>query len=556
MPDKMLYKWLQQSKNPLGVVNFCFLVVLLFSTLLMWREAVVLESAYMDNQRNQINTVMTALDRQLQYNIDELLFLRNSMQTALAVPVSERTNQAMHNLQQLQTLPFWQLARPFNQRQPLPINGVGKVFLNRYPWLIRDGDELNREISAVLDFSYILKLAGSRDGLEHLTQYTSRAGFFVAGEQTANNREIITRYQRLIERPYFSRHNDRDNPSREIIWSDFSESDGESHTRLINVSVPVDYHNRWFGVLSIDFTPQAMRHFLKESLETPQDGTVILYSPAFDVIAASAPENERLPLFNERQKADVQKAMQNANEGNMRMTTHFISWSRLHNYDGVLVRVHSLREGIAGEYGTITIVLTLLWVVSTLMLLGSWYVIRKLMMQMMNMQRKLRWRANYDELTRVYSRGAFFEQAYHQAKECQLQGQPYSLIQMDLDHFKQINDTWGHEAGDKVLMHTGAMLLAALREQDIAGRVGGEEFCILLPGTGRIDAARVAERIRERLNAREILIRPGQTLKIHASFGISSSDEQQVYAIDRLQSIADDRLYKAKDAGRNCICWE
>ncbi len=559
MLDKTPYRWLQLKKNPLGVVNFCFIVVLLFSTLLMWREAVVLEGAYATSQRNQLNSIATSLDRQLQHNIDELLFFRNAMQSALADPGHQLlSGHLVEDMQRLRSFSHWQLFRRINQRHPLPINGVSDAFIGSYPLLLlRDDDDLQREMSAVLDFSYILKLAGGHQQLKHQLQYTSRAGYFVSEQEVANDASIAKRYQQLIERPYFIHHNDRENPQRGLIWSYFSEAGIDNRPeKIISVSVPVDYERRWYGVLSIDFPRHCMHQFLKDAMDNTENGAVILYNPNFDVIAASSPEMQEKSLFTADQKVDLQAAMQRSNEGEMRMTTHFITWSKLHSYDGVLVRLHTLREGIAGEYGSITIVLALLWMVSTLMLVGSWYAIRLMMKRMMNMQRKLRWRANYDGLTRVYSRGAFFEQAHHRARECREEEQPYSIIQLDLDHFKQINDTWGHEAGDRVLAHAGSILLGTLREQDIAGRVGGEEFCILLPGTGLADATRVAERLRARLNAQEILVSQDQTLRIQASFGVSSSEEQQDYAVDHLQSVADGRLYRAKKAGRNQVCWQ
>lgn len=131
---------------------------------------------------------------------------------------------------------------------------------------------------------------------------------------------------------------------------------------------------------------------------------------------------------------------------------------------------------------------------------------------------------------------------------------PFCVIQIDLDHFKGINDTWGHQAGDKALLHAAGIVRQALRGDDIAGRVGGEEFCIILPGTLLPDAAAIAERIRERLNSKEILVRPHTTIRISASFGISCAVLEQDYDFEHLQSVADRRLYQAKQAGRNRIC--
>nr|BES09407.1 hypothetical protein Ef18B006LT_25020 [Escherichia fergusonii] len=125
---------------------------------------------------------------------------------------------------------------------------------------------------------------------------------------------------------------------------------------------------------------------------------------------------------------------------------------------------------------------------------------------------------------------------------------------MDLDHFKSINDRFGHQAGDRVLSHAAGLISRSLRAQDVAGRVGGEEFCIVLPCANLAQAQEIAERIRLRLNEKEILIARSTTLRISASLGVSSTEETGDYDFEQLQSLADGRLYLAKQAGRNRVC--
>lgn len=83
----------------------------------------------------------------------------------------------------------------------------------------------------------------------------------------------------------------------------------------------------------------------------------------------------------------------------------------------------------------------------------------------------------------------------------------------------RVNDTWGHDAGDKVSGHTGALLRATLRKQEIIDRIDDEKFCIMLPGSGRLDTARVAEGIRERLNSKEMPIGPNDTMYLGLIWG-------------------------------------
>lgn len=98
------------------------------------------------------------------------------------------------------------------------------------------------------------------------------------------------------------------------------------------------------------------------------------------------------------------------------------------------------------------------------------------------LQSSLQWQAWHDTLTRLYNRGALFEKARPLAKMCQTHKHPFSVIQVDLDHFKAINDRFGHRAGDRVLSHAAGLISRSLRPQYVAGRVGGEEFCVILHG--------------------------------------------------------------------------
>ncbi len=199
--------------------------------------------------------------------------------------------------------------------------------------------------------------------------------------------------------------------------------------------------------------------------------------------------------------------------------------------------------------------LALLWALFTAMLLISWLVIRRMVSNMYARQSSLQWQAWHDPLTRLNNRGALFERARILAQQCQQQSLPFSVIQIDLDHFKSINDRFGHQAGDKVLSHAAGIIASGLRENDVAGRVGGEEFCVVLPGVALPEASVVAERIRARIDSKEILVKKSTTLHITASFGVSCAHEKGNYNFEQLQSIADTRLYLAKQGGRNQVIW-
>jgi diguanylate cyclase (GGDEF)-like protein len=124
---------------------------------------------------------------------------------------------------------------------------------------------------------------------------------------------------------------------------------------------------------------------------------------------------------------------------------------------------------------------------------------------------------------------------------------------IDIDHFKNVNDTYGHQIGDLVLQKLGAVFLETLRDIDRVGRVGGEEFAVVLPQTDEVRAIEVAERLRQLVEATEIALKHGLPLHFTISIGVTTLVDTKAN-IDTLLGQADQALYKAKHLGRNQVC--
>lgn len=161
------------------------------------------------------------------------------------------------------------------------------------------------------------------------------------------------------------------------------------------------------------------------------------------------------------------------------------------------------------------------------------------------------WReARKDALTGALSRTAFHDRARQVLSAARRSAEPVSLVMIDLDHFKNVNDSFGHAGGDAVLAAAAAMLQAEVRPSDDFGRLGGEEFVLLLDGTEAERAVDIAERLRERLAGMAV---PGYPeLRITASFGVAEAG-LGADKVDTLLEAADKALYAAKRAGRNCV---
>jgi diguanylate cyclase (GGDEF)-like protein len=160
-------------------------------------------------------------------------------------------------------------------------------------------------------------------------------------------------------------------------------------------------------------------------------------------------------------------------------------------------------------------------------------------------------RAHTDQLTGLPNRRAFDAQFGAALDRADRYGEPVAVIMCDVDRFKGVNDTHGHQVGDRVLQTVGAALKLGVRAVDSCARLGGEEFVVLLPRTGRAGALELAERLRRAVEARAIRV-DGRELRVTASFGVAVFPTS-VTARDDLLPAADRALYQAKRDGRNCV---
>jgi diguanylate cyclase (GGDEF)-like protein len=165
---------------------------------------------------------------------------------------------------------------------------------------------------------------------------------------------------------------------------------------------------------------------------------------------------------------------------------------------------------------------------------------------------RLRLMSQTDPLTGLDNRRHLNDRLEEMFQHAQRLSEPFSCVMCDLDHFKSVNDTHGHQAGDEVLKQLSSILKEEAREIDRVGRYGGEEFMLLLPGTVLDAAVTFAERVRKRIAGHTFSF-PGGTLTRTASFGVSGWPHPKIRACDSLVRAADDALYVAKEMGRNRV---
>jgi two-component system, cell cycle response regulator len=169
-----------------------------------------------------------------------------------------------------------------------------------------------------------------------------------------------------------------------------------------------------------------------------------------------------------------------------------------------------------------------------------------------NVNERLQELSMTDSLTGLYNRLFFQKRITYEYQRAMRYRKPLALLMLDLDHFKKVNDTFGHQFGDYVLHHASSLLAGCVRQVDILARYGGEEIVVACPETDVAKSLIVAERIRTKLESAEFKKDSANT-KITASIGISVCPDDRIKDADELLRTADEALYRAKQDGRNCI---
>jgi two-component system cell cycle response regulator len=172
--------------------------------------------------------------------------------------------------------------------------------------------------------------------------------------------------------------------------------------------------------------------------------------------------------------------------------------------------------------------------------------------KLLNAHEALHYRSTHDSLTGLWNRSAILDTLGTEWERSRREGTHLSIAMVDLDHFKRVNDTHGHLAGDAVLSRVAQTMQGMMRPYDAVGRYGGEEFLIVLPGCDDLNALRVADRLCSRIAGEAISLSEG-SVYITASAGVAATGVEIATDVGNLIRLADAALYRAKDSGRNRV---
>lgn len=283
-----------------------------------------------------------------------------------------------------------------------------------------------------------------------------------------------------------------------------------------------------------------------------QDGTVLARAPHIEGLLGTRPIGDQShlnPVFrNDSGVFVTQKSV-------IDQTARLVGHAKLDGLPLFIVVTLPLSGVLASWYQQLTLVCVALALVTLAGMLISLHLVNasRLQERYTGMIEEM---ALLDPLTGIANRRQFFDTGKREFSRSHRSRRVLSVLMLDLDYFKKINDRWGHPTGDLVLKTFSTIVASGLRQQDCVGRLGGEEFAVILPETSAAEAAIIAERIRHAVESSETMhAESGESVRITVSIGIASIADD-ITSFEALLSRADRCLYQAKGIGRNRVVYD
>ena len=357
----------------------------------------------------------------------------------------------------------------------------------------------------------------------------------------------------IAGREFFTRL--RDDPVRRVILLGPTESPVNGRRALL-VAHRLRRHDGGFAGVSVAEIPiERFEGILAGGVSGAHDIASLRTSTLALVarhpeIPGDRRESEFAPESLGRQLAEGRLAGTFAERSRIDDRDRVHAFRRLEAFD-LVVTVGYAPEDFLREYRRDALVMLVEALALGVLAVGATIMIHRSWRRQENVSQELARQARTDSLTGLANRRRFFEVAEAELARAGRYRSNLAVLMVDIDHFKEVNDAYGHSTGDLVLRQLGALCLGLLREVDTVGRVGGEEFAILLPETDLAAGMEVAERLRAAVESHRVPREEGLPIAITVSIGVAASAPGK--NLDTLMSQSDSALYEAKRSGRNRV---
>ncbi|KUJ72523.1 hypothetical protein AVO41_01570 [Thiomicrospira sp. WB1] len=392
--------------------------------------------------------------------------------------------------------------------------------------------DISEQVRQEVDAALALDIDIKTDPINHIefawSYYTSRHDFILFAPAVEPSQFQFSRD--LYNKPFWTIATPENNPQRQFRISPIYQ-DAAGKGFMISLSLPVYVDDVFYGVVSLDHTLASIR----KTLENRLDGATLLVNGQNQIISAPydfEPGTQvalDAPLYELAQRHEPGLSPEKMVMPVITDQLYLVHYLYPNGHTQVVLRSMTLQ----GLFFTslILVLMLLIWLFEVFL--------------------KINRIAIHDELTELLNRRGVEQKAEWLFELADRNDQPVSVLSMDLDHFKRINDNYGHNYGDKVIAAFGHHLIEHARKSDLAGRMGGEEFIMLLPNTDRDQASVLAKRLLDTLHAKRI---SDQDIQITTSIGCIERHKGE--SLNTVLKRADLALYAAKDQGRDRISFE
>lgn len=542
------------KKHPVKIIDSTFAIFLIFIGAVLISQMHTLIGSYMNSAIDEMTRTHEIIMENKSNQVNKIIFLEDYFSYIFnkKIPLEQeiKYNKIIDRAKKNYSFRY---TSENNDSHNVVINVIGRDILSKYPMLTlkTNQHELVNEINAIQHLFSLLPLTNNNFNVESRIYYVSKSGLYATTTPSdkVNAQSIESTYERMISSQYFINAMKLTKSSKINIFTTAYEGPN-NEGKLITMYVPVIIDGVTTGVICFDFEVRKLGVLLNNSIDNKNTGSYFWIDGGTNIIASS---ESNISAEDRKIANKVLSLTNNYTTGRFYSGFSFVTYKKVKGEYGALFVTHSPLQILRSEYGTQLIFILLLWAGFTFSLLFSYVLIRNLIKKMHVLQHSLEWKASHDTLTNVLNRNGFYSELELALSKLKSTDYPIAIIQIDLDKFKSINDSYGHFAGDMVLIHAAKTIKNNIRKEDVLGRLGGEEFCIFCPGLTLIESTKLAENLRLSINTEKIEVAKNTWISISASFGVSCSSEINSYDIKKLQIMSDKRLYLAKENGRNRV---
>ncbi|MBF6988042.1 diguanylate cyclase [Cupriavidus sp. IK-TO18] len=566
-------RWLPRLAvmRPQRVVLACFGAVFLITLVVAARELYLVRERVIGERQHALVLRALGVDAILSAERRRLFFLRDFSEYLFALYANVGTADAdIERAYAARNDEAWQLPL---QRGDAPLIGVGPRSLAGLQGFARRDADLKADLMVGRTLSQLLGLGLHGDLIQGNALFISSNGFF-AIYPPQDPAKAVRLMQRFDSMDYYRGHMPARNPTRSIHWAPlYTEFEGSRV--LTTISIPVYAGSQFRGVIAVDVAQQRLHELLGAASEP---GTVhYMVNVHGDVVSSSGSGFTGLRKWPEAIPGDWSghgvAELFARGSGMLGHNGDLLFFQRAGQSPWLVVDVLPLSSLAPAMFSRLSGPLLIVWLLLPLLLWVTMRVVTQLFDHYLALGEKLQELAQQDPLTGLANRRHFRASFGREARRQQRGGTALSVLLIDIDFFKKVNDRWGHASGDRVLGALAQALHGTLRGFDLPARLGGEEFAVMLPQTGLADAVRIAERLREAIAGCAVAAEPEaepesdpalhaadagtsgpeRVIRFTVSIGVAESPADAPLALDALLAIADRRLYDAKTHGRNRV---